>query len=67
MTTSRGIEELRHEVIEAQKLQSNFIKWKLILVSSLGSVSLGFYKSTIISHAEYLICVVHMLTWYTAI
>lgn len=33
---------LRNEIIESQKTQAEFLKWKLIAVSAVGSISLGF-------------------------
>ena len=37
---SRG--KLREEIIESEKMQSDILKWKLIAVAAIASVSLGF-------------------------
>ena len=39
---------LRTEIIEAQKVRAEILKWKLILVAALGTVGLGF------SHPEHM-------------
>lgn len=35
------MKELRNEIIEAQKMRADLIKWKLLLVSGLGGAGLG--------------------------
>jgi hypothetical protein len=64
VSADKGLELLRNEVIESEKAQADFIKWKLILVASLGSASLGFSKSELIGNAEYLICLVPLVCAY---
>jgi len=38
---------LRDEIIEAEKARSDFLKWKLIIVSGLGGAGLGFTGKTV--------------------
>lgn len=42
MDTPEVMTALRTEIIESQKTQAEFLKWKLIAVSAVGSISLGF-------------------------
>jgi hypothetical protein len=42
MDTPEILCALRNEIIESQKTQAEFLKWKLIAVSAVGSISLGF-------------------------
>lgn len=55
---------LRSEVIESQRAQTDFIKWKLIIVSALGSVSLGVAKTNIVPGSQYLICLIPLVCAY---
>jgi hypothetical protein len=42
MDTPEILAALRNEIIESQKTQAEFLKWKLIAVSAVSSISLGF-------------------------
>ena len=42
MDTSEVLCALRNEIIESQKTQADFLKWKLIAVGAVSSISLGF-------------------------
>lgn len=42
MDAPEVISALRTEIVESQKTQAEFLKWKLIAVSAVGSISLGF-------------------------
>jgi hypothetical protein len=39
-------EWLRQEIVESEKTQADFLKWKFILIAAVGSVSLGFNSGT---------------------
>lgn len=60
----QNLQSLRNEIINSEKAQAEFIKWKLILVAGVGSASLGFTESQFITHAEYLICLVPLICAY---
>src|SRR4051812_2122717 len=36
------MESLRNELIESQKVRSDLVKWKLLIVSGIGGAALGF-------------------------
>jgi hypothetical protein len=38
--------ELRDEIVESQKARVDLLKWKIIIVATLGAVALGFESST---------------------
>ena len=42
---SSSIEKLTCEIIESQKIRSDFMKWKLVVVSSLGAVGIGLKEN----------------------
>jgi hypothetical protein len=46
MDPDRESEALRTEIVESQKTQAEFIKWKLIAVGAIASISLGLTGST---------------------
>lgn len=45
MDTPELLCALRNEIIESQKTQAEFLKWKLIAVSAVSSISLGFERT----------------------
>jgi hypothetical protein len=56
---------LRKEIIESEKTQADFLKWKFILVAAVGSVSLGFTSGINNSEGvQILLCVVPLLCAY---
>jgi hypothetical protein len=59
-------EWLRHEIVESEKTQADFLKWKFILIAAVGSVSLGFNSVANYSSegAQLLLCVVPLLCAY---
>jgi hypothetical protein len=59
-------EWLRNEIVESEKTQADFLKWKFILIAAVGSVSLGFTSSTTSSTegAQFLLCLVPLLCAY---
>jgi hypothetical protein len=54
---------LRQEIIESQKTQADFLKWKLIAVALLSSIALGFSGPSTDS-AKFLICLIPLLCGY---
>ena len=60
------IEWLREEIVESEKTQADFLKWKFILIAAVGSVSLGFTSGSNYSSegAQILLCVVPLLCAY---
>ena len=42
MDTPEVLGALRNEIVESQKTQAEFLKWKLIAVGAVSSISLGF-------------------------
>jgi len=40
---SSSIEKLTDEIIESQKIRSDFMKWKIIVVAALGAAGLGLH------------------------
>lgn len=61
-----NIELLRTEIIESEKVQADFLKWKFILIATVGSVSLGFTSRGAYSNGgvQTLLCVVPLLCAY---
>jgi hypothetical protein len=64
----RESEPLRTEIIESQKTQAEFIKWKLIAVGAIASISLGFTGSTAASAnrngLQLLLCAIPLVCAY---
>ena len=62
---SGDVEWLRQEIIESEKTQADFLKWKFILIAAVGSVSLGFTSENHYGEgAQILLCVVPLLCAY---
>ena len=57
---------LRSEIIESQKTQAEFLKWKLISIAAVASLSLGFATTTnpTIEGAKLLLCLVPFICAY---
>jgi hypothetical protein len=69
ITESRTIENetiLRQEIIESQKTQADFLKWKLISVATVGAISFGFTSDVkpISNSAKLLLCMIPVLCAY---
>ena len=45
MDTPEYLSALRNEIVESQKTQAEFLKWKLIAVGVVSSISLGLTDS----------------------
>jgi hypothetical protein len=58
--------KLREEIIESEKMQSDFFKWKLIGVAAIASVSLGFAETTKPTSygVRWLLCLIPLLCAY---
>lgn len=54
---------LRTEIINAQQVRSDLLKWKLLLVAGLGGASLGFSGNQV-SGAELALCVIPFVCVY---
>jgi hypothetical protein len=57
---------LRTEIIESQKTQADFLKWKLIAVATVAGISLGVANSTspAVEGAKLLLCLVPFICAY---
>ena len=57
---------LRSEIVEAQKLGADFLKWKLIGIAAVGSLALGLSEK---KADEYplLLCLIPLICAYTDI
>lgn len=59
------METLRQEVLESQKIRSDLLKWKLILVASLGAVGLGFTKEKSgLMNSQLILCIIPFVCVY---
>jgi len=52
------METLRTEILETQKVRSDLLKWKLIIVSALGGAGLGLSGNTGTVDASLVLCVI---------
>jgi hypothetical protein len=61
-------ESLRQEIVESEKSQADFLKWKFIIVAAVGSLSLGFSSSTNTGspsvRAQSLLCLIPLICAY---
>jgi hypothetical protein len=57
---------LRHEIIEAERAGSDFLKWKLIAAATVASIGVGFWNSArpMAADAKLLICLVPLICAY---
>ena len=57
---------LRAEIIESQKAQADFLKWKLISVATVASISLGLASTSnpTVEGAKLLLCLVPLICAY---
>lgn len=58
------MESLRAELVEAQKARTEFIRWKLVLVASIGAVGLGLTGSTLAPGSELVMCCIPFVCVY---
>ncbi len=52
------IVQLRLEIIESQKIQADYLKWKLISVATLASIAIGISGNSTNGEAEFLLCAI---------
>jgi hypothetical protein len=64
--TERRFAALRSEIVHAQQMGSDFLKWKLIGAASVASLGLGFGmpSSMALSDANLLICLIPLICAY---
>ena len=65
METSKAAESLKTELFQAQKTRDQLMKWKLLLVSGIGSAALGFSDAADLPHAELALCLIPFACAYT--
>jgi hypothetical protein len=58
------MDSLRSELIETQKVRTDLIKWKLILVSVLAATGLGFTEIKSVPYAEVVLCCIPFVCAY---
>jgi hypothetical protein len=50
------MDKLRDEILQAQNIRSDLLKWKLGLVGAIGAAGLGFAGSAKLQHADLVLC-----------
>jgi hypothetical protein len=60
------MERLREEILQAQKIRSDLLKWKLALVGAIGAAGFGFggANTDADSHPELVLCTVPLVCVY---
>ncbi len=58
------MESLRIEIVEAQKARTEFIRWKLMLVASIGAVGLGLTGSKLAPESKLVMCCIPFVCIY---
>jgi len=58
------MEILRTELVEAQKARTDFIRWKLLFVGTLGAIGLGLTTSKAVPNAELVLCCIPFVCAY---
>jgi len=58
------MENLRTELVETQKARTEFIRWKLVLVASIGAVGLGLTGSKLAPESKLVICCIPFVCVY---
>jgi uncharacterized membrane protein HdeD (DUF308 family) len=57
-------DRLREEVLQAQSVRSDLLKWKLLLVGALSAAGLGLAGSRKAGHADLVLCAVPVVCLY---
>lgn len=52
------MDTLRNEILESQKVRSDLLKWKLIIISALGAAGLGLSGSFDTINASLVLCII---------
>jgi hypothetical protein len=50
------MDKLRDEILQAQKIRSDLLKWKLGLIGTIGAAGLGFAGAAELQHADLVLC-----------
>jgi hypothetical protein len=58
------VEHLRTEILNAQQVRSDLLKWKLVLVGVLGATGLGLAGADTPGHADLVLCAVPFVSVY---
>ncbi len=58
------MESLKQELLQSQKTRNDLMKWKLLLVSAIGSIALGFSGQPKVAHPELGLCVIPFVCCY---
>jgi hypothetical protein len=58
------MEKLRDEILQAQQIRSDLLKWKLVLVGPLGAVGLGLAGAPNTADADLVLCAVPLVCLY---
>jgi hypothetical protein len=64
---SKTIELAKNEMLEAQKERDSLMRWKLILVSTIGAAALGFSQNSPLPNAEFALCLIPFTCVYVDI
>ena len=64
--TVQALGQLATEVVEAQKIRADYLKWKVVLVAGLFGIGLGFVKTegTAQRYADLVLCIIPLVTAY---
>ncbi len=64
--TVQALGQLATEVVEAQKIRADYLKWKIVVVAALFGVGLGLVKTegTAQRYADLVLCVIPLMTAY---
>lgn len=57
------MEELRSEIVESMKIRSDFLKWKIIVIATLGAIGFGV-TSTSIADSRVILCLIPFVNGY---
>jgi hypothetical protein len=58
------VDELREEILQAERTRSDLLKWKLGLVGTIGALGLGFSGSNSIHNAQLVLVVIPLVCVY---
>jgi hypothetical protein len=58
------VEHLRQEILNAQQVRSDLLKWKLVVVGALGAAGLGLAGANTAGHADLVLCAAPLASVY---
>ena len=61
---SPDADRLREEILQAQRVRSDLLKWKLVIVGALSAAGLGLAGSRATGHADLVLCAVPLVSLY---